>query len=95
MYRSLLSPISLLDNLADPSSEEVDEAETLDVDVTGTLELRRPKGLWDHESICLSFAVRRRRTNKIFLNYLKTNSLQMQYLITKWFCTAIWEDVIL
>lgn len=52
MYRSLLSPISLLDNRADPSSEEVDEADTLDVDVTGTLELRRPKGLWDHESIC-------------------------------------------
>lgn len=51
MYRSLLSPVSLLDNLAGPSSEDVDEAETLDVDVTGTLELRRPKGLGDHESI--------------------------------------------
>lgn len=43
--RSLLSPVSLLDNLAEPSSEEADEAETLGVDVTGTLELRRPKGL--------------------------------------------------
>lgn len=41
---SLLSPISLLDNLADPSNE-ADEAETRGVDVTGTLELRRPKGL--------------------------------------------------
>lgn len=37
--------MSLPDNLVDPSSEDVDEAETLDVDVTGTLELRRPKGL--------------------------------------------------
>lgn len=45
MYRSLLSPVSLLDKRADPSSEEVDEAETLDVDVTGTLELLRPKRL--------------------------------------------------